>query len=330
VVIYPDNFSQVDIRAMIEFHRSHHEPATMLLFRADNPRACGIATVDHAGLVTGFVEKPQHPIGNLANAGVYIFNAEAYREIAGLNAKDIGFDILPRFVGRMRGYDFGGFHRDIGTPMDYEHVNAFARELLPSALPPRTGRAAVFMDRDGTIIRQVHYLKHPEDVALLPGAARAITGLQDAGYACVAVTNQSSIGRGELSVDGYREVQAEVDRQLAAEGAKLDGVYFCPVPASTPNRLAIDHPDRKPGPGMLQRAAMDLRLDLDRSWMVGDMVSDVLAGVNAGCKGTVMVRTGHGPHTVQQGQVAGVLIADDLQHASRLILERSTSGVAAT
>jgi mannose-1-phosphate guanylyltransferase len=115
LIVYADNLSNVDLRAMLAFHRSHGGPMTMLLFRTQYPEKCGIAQLDRDGLITEFVEKPKQPKGNLANAGVYAVTAEAYREIADMNAFDLGFDVLPRFVGRMRGFAFDGYHRDIGT-----------------------------------------------------------------------------------------------------------------------------------------------------------------------------------------------------------------------
>ena len=85
-----------------------------------------------------------------------------------------------------------------------------------------------------------------------------------------------------------------MNRQLAAEGATLDAIYYCPEAPAGDDRTVIEHGDRKPGPGMLLRAAEDLGLDLGASWMVGDMISDVLAGINAGCRGSILVRTGKG------------------------------------
>jgi D-glycero-D-manno-heptose 1,7-bisphosphate phosphatase len=175
-----------------------------------------------------------------------------------------------------------------------------------------TPRPAVFLDRDGTIIEAVHYLRDPALVRLLPGAADAIRRLRAAGYACVVVTNQSAIGRGLLTVEGYHAVHAELERRLAEAGAALDGAYFCPTVPASDDRSAIDDPDRKPGPGMLLRAAADLGLDLARSWMVGDMISDALAGLHAGCRGSILVACGQGRAGELPAEVAArtVVVAD--------------------
>ena len=129
---------------------------------------------------------------------------------------------------------------------------------------------------------------------LIPGAATAIQSFRDAGYVCVVVTNQSVIGRGKLTEEGLAEINGRMNDQLEAEGTQIDGLYYCPfAPAKNGDRTSIEHPNRKPAPGMLHEAAEQMNLDLSRSWMIGDMASDVLAGRNANCKGSVLVLTGN-------------------------------------
>ena len=329
LLVSADNFSDVDLAAMLDFHRSHPDPATMLLFRAADPRACGIAELDAEGRVVAFVEKPEHPASDLANAGVYVLDAPLYREVADMRALDIGIDVLPRLVGRMRGWPGAGYHLDIGTP---EALRKARREapavLLRRRADPTALRPAVFLDRDGTIIEQVHYLRDPADVRLLPGAADALSRLRAAGFACVAVTNQSAIARGMLSVEVLGLIHDEMNHQLAAEGAALDGIEYCPEAPAGDDRTAVEHFDRKPGPGMLVRAAGRLGLDLTESWMIGDMISDVLAGANAGCRGSILVRTGKGLSAVEAGRPADYHVADDLGAAVDLILATAPAGAA--
>lgn len=326
IIIYPDNVSEARLDAFLAAHRARGLPATMLLFRAPNPRACGIATLDASGRVVAFVEKPQQPESDLANAGLYAMTADLYREVAGLRGRDIGFDVLPRLVGRMAGHELIGFHRDIGTVKDLDEVSRLAT-WIDAGLPGRVnastgaGRPAVFLDRDGTIIDQVHYIRRPEDVRLAPRAAESIATLQRAGFACVCVSNQSGLARGEITPAQHDAVHAEVERQLAAAGVRLDGVEYCPIAPATRDRRAIDHPDRKPGPGMILRAAQRLGIDVARSWMIGDLPSDVLTGVNAGCGGTILLRSGLGPKGVTADRLAGVFIRDDLTAAATLVLD---------
>ena len=229
IIVYADNFSDVDLRRLLAFHRGHGDPFTMLLFRAPDPRACGIAELDDAGRVVSFVEKPREPRSDLANAGVYVVSADAYREIAALGAFDLGFEVLPRFVGRMRGWAWEGYHLDIGNPEALEKARRDAPGLLADPRPARAGkRPAVFLDRDGTLIEQVHYLSDPARVRLLPGTAEALRRFHEAGFACVVVTNQSAIGRGMLTEAQLHLIHDEMNRQLAAEGTAVDAIYYLP------------------------------------------------------------------------------------------------------
>ena len=154
-------------------------------------------------------------------------------------------------------------------------------------------KPAVFLDRDGTIIELVHHLADPKDVRLIAGAGEAIATLRTAGWPIVIITNQSVIGRGKLTEAGLADVHSEMNRQLGPFGAEIHDIYFCPLAPTIKDPTVIEDEMRKPGPGMLQQAAKELGLDLSASWMVGDTVSDMLAGRNAGCK-TMLVETGYG------------------------------------
>lgn len=184
-------------------------------------------------------------------------------------------------------------------------------------------RPAVFLDRDGTLIREVHYIGSPEQVEVLPGVPEALRMFADAGYARIVVTNQSAVGRGLITLDAMHAVQREVERRLRAAGAGIDAFYFCAAAPSAADRTTIEHPERKPAPGMLLRAAREHGLDVGASWMVGDMLSDLLAGRHAGCAGSVLVRTGHGGRAEPPTLAAADFVADDLLHAARHILGRA-------
>ena len=155
-------------------------------------------------------------------------------------------------------------------------------------------RAAVFIDRDGCLTEEVGYVNHVSRIRLLPRTAEAIRRLNGAGVPAVMVTNQAGIARGYFTEALLHAVNAEMVRQLAEAGARLDGLYVCPHhpnEGEPPYRMICDC--RKPRPGLLQRAARDLRLDLAGSVMVGDKISDVAVGQSVGAAG-VLVLTGYG------------------------------------
>ena len=154
--------------------------------------------------------------------------------------------------------------------------------MTMAAGPPR--RRAVFLDRDGTIIEDVGYLRDPADARLLPGAAEAIRRLNEHGFLVIVATNQSGIARGILSRNDYRQAEQRVDALLQAEGAHLDAHYFCPhLP-----ELTGPCDCRKPGVLLYRQAAEQFGIDLRGSWWVGDRVRDVLPAEAFGAHGILV------------------------------------------
>lgn len=159
-------------------------------------------------------------------------------------------------------------------------------------LPSR--RRAVFLDRDGVINVDRGYVHRVEDFHFVPGSDQAMLRLQSAGWRLVVATNQSGLARGLYSIDDYERFTAHLRHRLDALGVHIDAVLHCPhLPdaALTAYRRRCDC--RKPGPGMLLRAARRLSLDLAASVMVGDRLNDVLAGRAAGVGRCVLVKSGH-------------------------------------
>ena len=185
-------------------------------------------------------------------------------------------------------------------------------------------RPAVFLDRDGTLNRELEgALARTNQLELLEGAARSAARLAAAGFALVVVSNQSAVARGWCGLDEVRTVNAELARSLAAAGAPLAGVYVCPHhPDAGPPPYRRVCACRKPAAGLLRRAARELGLDLARSWIVGDALRDLYAGRAVGAR-AVLVRTGKGEREaarlVELGEPAPVL-CDDLAAAAEHIL----------
>lgn len=183
-------------------------------------------------------------------------------------------------------------------------------------------RRAVFLDRDGTINEERDYLWRIEDLSYIEGTAEAISLLKGAGFLVVVVTNQSGIGRGYYSEADLGRLHRQIEDDLRRMGAEVDAWYFCPHhPLHGMGSYGIACDCRKPLPGMLQRASSDLGIDLAASWMIGDKVADVEAGLSAGCR-SILVRTGYG--AAEAADVpAGVPVVDDLLSAARYLLTRN-------
>ncbi|MDM8569957.1 HAD family hydrolase, partial [Thiotrichales bacterium HSG1] len=245
--------------------------------------------------------------------------SQAYQEIAAMQAFDLGFDVLPKFVGRMRGCVWDGYHSDVGTYKTYLQAQRDAVELENNKF--NQGQPAIFLDRDGTLIESVHYLSKPEQVQLVPGGGEAIKQLREAGFACILVTNQSPIGQGIITEDDLTTIHAVLSEQLAEHGTKLDGFYHCPDVPQVKDRTVVDSYDRKPGPGMLFKAVEEMQIDLTSSWLIGDMISDILAGYYAHCKGMILVETGKGLEGKTVDQVNWHTVPD-LTTAVKLILRK--------
>ena len=172
-----------------------------------------------------------------------------------------------------------------------------------------TGTPAVFFDRDGTLMEDVDYCGNPSEVRVFPDATEALRRLKDAEFKLLVITNQSGIGRGYFTEEAYRAVDAELRRQIGAD--LIDASYHCP---HLPDEGCAC---RKPSPQMLFDAAQEHRLDLARSFFVGDKVSDVECGRAAGVR-TILVKTGYG-HTVEESRAD--FVAPDLKRAADAILQ---------
>ena len=156
-----------------------------------------------------------------------------------------------------------------------------------SALAPRR---AVFLDRDGTVNEEVGYIRSRHDIRLIPRAATAIRALNQAGWLVIVITNQSGVGRGYLTAEELEAAHARLLEQLAAEGAQIDAIFYCP---HVPDDACAC---RKPEVELIRRAERQFGIDLTASWMIGDKDSDLDLGRNAGCR-TALVLTGYGAET---------------------------------
>ncbi len=173
---------------------------------------------------------------------------------------------------------------------------------------------AAFLDRDGVINEEVNYLHEPDKVKLLPGVSEALRILHGHGYLAIAVTNQAGVAKGYFPESDVSRVHRRIDELLAENGSYIDGYFYCP---HHPDFTGICH-CRKPETGMFQAAAAQFDIDFSGSFMVGDRLSDIAAGVNAGCGRTFLVRTGYGESVIAQNDVSHTETALDLLDAVKM------------
>lgn len=173
----------------------------------------------------------------------------------------------------------------------------------------------VFLDRDGTLNRDTRYLHSWDDWEWLPGVCDGLGKLQQAGFRLIVVSNQAGVARGFYGEADIHRLHERVNAELSRLGVCIDAFYYCP-----------HHPDftgpcfcRKPAPGMLLRAAAEMHIDLQRSWLIGDAYTDMKAALSVGCR-PLLVLTGHATE-FSEPIPCGVTVCDNFISATRLILK---------
>jgi len=187
---------------------------------------------------------------------------------------------------------------------------------------------AVFLDRDGTLIEEVGYLDRPDRLKLFPDSARAVRLINMSGMKAIVATNQSGIARGYFTEAVVERLHVHLQKLLSAQGAQIDRFYYCPHhPTEGLGLYRKVCPCRKPEPGMLRQAAEEMNLDLSRSYLIGDMPTDIEAASRAGIKsvlirgGCLPGRTPDLPHEDWEGRVWPDKVTASLLDAVRWILQ---------
>ena len=175
---------------------------------------------------------------------------------------------------------------------------------------------AIFLDRDGVLIEDKHFLHRVEQVAFIPGAAAALQRLADAGFKLFIISNQSGVGRGYFTLADVEMVHAHLTREFARQGVAFQKIYIAPEAPEQPSR------GRKPSAQFLFDARDEFGLDLANSYLIGDKLSDLECGWNAGVKVCILVRTGYGTgvERAAAGRLGRAVIVNDLPTAADWIL----------
>ena len=311
LLLIADAMFDVDFKRMVEYHREKKALVTLFTHPNSHPYDSSVLLTDGDNCVTSWLTKedvrPEF-YKNRVNAGLQVIdpkvldimvqktgmNADLIGTVAD-NGKTIKIDmdrqILKPLCGQgvMYCYDSPEYCKDMGTPERFEQVSKDFKNGVVKAKNLSEPQKAIFLDRDGTINRHIGFLRAPEELELLPGAADAIKRINESGYLAVVITNQPVIARGEVSVEGLEVIHNKLETELGKHGAYIDGLYYCP---HHPDKgfegevveLKFDCDCRKPKPGLILKAAKDFNISVEDSWMIGDGSNDVGAGKNAGCK----------------------------------------------
>lgn len=304
LVLYGDTFIDVDLARLWGAHLHSGAAGTLLLHPNDHPQDSDLVDIDATGAIRSIHAYP-HPAGvdirNLVNAALYVLERKGLDTFTPeVGKSDIAKDMFPRMLqadAHLYGYVTPEYIKDMGTPERLDKVELDFVNGLPDRLSSRQLRSAVFLDRDGTLIEEVNYLKTPEQLKLLPGAAEAVRRLNRNGVLAVVATNQPVIARGDITHDELGFIHSRLETKLGLAGAYVDSIYVCPhhPESGFPGEVAelkVNCHCRKPEPGLIEKACQALNIDRRNSWMVGDTTSDVEAGRRAGLR-TILVRTGY-------------------------------------
>jgi D,D-heptose 1,7-bisphosphate phosphatase len=179
--------------------------------------------------------------------------------------------------------------------------------------------AAVFLDRDGTLNEDPGYLKDPSQVILFPGTGKALSRLKKMKFKLIVISNQSGIARGFITRENVELVNSRINELLSRDNAEIDAFYYCPFHPDYSS--AEDCRCRKPSPELVFKAAGDYKIDLGRSYFIGDTISDYECGINAGVK-TILVKTGYGRESfsiLKKENKFPTFVADNISDACRFI-----------
>jgi histidinol-phosphate phosphatase family protein len=292
LVLYGDVMMEMDLGRLVQYHQKKQAVATLVLHPNDHPHDSDLAEVDEEGRITQFLAKPRSDEGwyaNLVNAAVYVLSPKLLAHLQEGVKEDWGRHIFPRLVKseRLYGYNTPEYVKDVGTPERLEEVTKDLLSGKVARLNLENSRPAIFLDRDGVINRYVHLLQNTEQFELLPGVPAAIRAINDSENLTVVVTNQPVVARGMCTEEEVREVHRKMETLLGRERAKLDAIYYCPhhpdrgYPEENP-LYKIPCDCRKPTPGMVERAARELHVELSKSCIIGDTSRDIQTGINAG------------------------------------------------
>ncbi len=312
LLLNADAVFDVDFNRMVKYHKAHGGLVTLFTHPNSHPYDSGLLIAAGDGSVEQWLTKEDRRpefYKNRVNAGLHIVDPSVLDsmdidsesigtedEHTGKTIKvDLDRQILKPLCGQhtMFCYDSPEYCKDMGTPERYEQVCRDYSLGIVTGKNLKNKQKAIFLDRDGTLNRNVGFLRDVDQLELLPGTAEAVRKINQSGYLAIIITNQPVIARGEVSVEELDIIHNKLETLLGLEGAYIDGLYYCPhhpdkgFPGEVLS-LKIDCNCRKPKPGLLLQASQDFNISLTDSWMIGDGKRDVMAGKNAGCK-TILI-----------------------------------------
>lgn len=302
MVFYGDLVMDFNLNSFIRFDEQFDSLGTIIVHPNDHPFDSDLLEIDADNKIIGFYPKNERSEAwrrNLVNAAVYIFSPRIFKYIPD-TFSDFGSDVFPQVLQSceaIKAYQTSEYIKDMGTRERFLQTAADFSSGKVLRLNRENRRPAVFLDRDGTLNKNMDTQPSADNFFLLPETASALKKLNKSEFLSVVVTNQPMIAKGFVSFSEVLLIHKKMETLLGKEGAFIDRIYFCPHHPEKGHdgeisELKIPCFCRKPNPGMLFRARDELNVDLAASWMVGDSNADIQAGRAAGCK-TVFLGESH-------------------------------------
>ena len=277
---------------MFTEHRENEALATLATHPNSHPYDSALIVADRDGKIVSWLNKEDERsiYKNRVNAGIHVLSPRILDSFSEVKKIDLDREVLKPLVvsGKLFAYDTPEYIKDMGTPQRYRAVCRDVASGKVGAKSLRKKQKAVFLDRDGVINIHKGFISSAAQMELLPNAAKAIAAINESEYLAIVITNQPVIARGDCSWEELEQIHNAMETLLGREGAYVDDIFVCP---HHPDKgflgerpeYKFDCDCRKPKPGLILQAAAKYNIDLSKSYMVGDGLTDIQAGIAAGC-----------------------------------------------
>ena len=293
LLINGDIIFDIDFHRFIDFYHQTKAWAILAVHPNNHPYDSALLFIDHENKVTKWINKEESRsyYKNMVNSGIHLLSKQLLLSFTHVSENiDLDRDILKPCIstGKIFAYPTPEYIKDIGTPERYNQVSLDIAKGLIENRNLSNKQKAIFIDRDGTLNKFNDFITKPDDFILIDGVSEAINNINNSGYLAIVITNQPVIARGDCSIEELNLIHQKMETDLGNDGAYIDDLFYCPhhpdkgFPGERPE-FKINCSCRKPKPGLILSAAGKYNIDLQNSYMVGDDIRDIQAGISAGC-----------------------------------------------
>lgn len=300
VLLFGDLIESVNFEKMVQFHKQKKALMTLFSHPNSHPFDSDLIIADENDVVLGIDSKHNirdYYYHNLVNAGIYVLSPKSLEFFNEIKKQDMEKEFIKSLIPTncVFSYASSEYVKDAGT---IERLASVENDIVNGVVESKNTKhfqKAIFLDRDGTINVHKGHMSDINKFELVEDAAKAIKMINESGYLAIVITNQPVVARGEISLEGLKEIHKKLETLLGKEGAYLDAIYFCPhYPESgflgEVKELKIECECRKPKIGLLLKAKERFNIDLTKSWFIGDSDLDIECGQNAENK-TILIKT---------------------------------------